>query len=651
MLLYTPAVSEADFDVAIGYLFRRLEENAAGQNFMRKLFDLSPGSAEFENEAVFFRQGIAARLDLDTSQRRRQDRRRCEDAFKANQSFRNEPDTDPTLPSNLEWIRLVSEAEPNPVSAEILTTVDEIMRVVNLSRDTAGDWGNTPAVDRRVLLHHVAAEIESRRGELITTMMHEASKTFAQADSEVSEAVDFARWYADQAVALEGIGNAKFQPFGAVAVVPPWNFPCAIPAGGILAALAAGNTVICKPAPETPRCAEIVAEACWSAGVPREVLQFVRTPDNEVGQALIEAVDAVILTGSVETADLFREWKPELRLFAETSGKNALIITPSADLDMAVADLVQSSFGHSGQKCSAASLAILVGDVYSSERFRRQLVDAVTSLSPGPAQNLATDIAPLVGAVNPRLQRAIDHLDAGESWLVAPSESDDDVVLPSVRDGVQPGSWFHQTECFGPMLGLMSAATLEDAIEIANSSEFGLTGGIHSLDHREIKHWLETVEVGNCYVNRPITGAIVQRQPFGGWKRSSVGLGAKAGGPNYLMQLGTWSSSQHSGPDDYECQWQNTFSQGRDATGLFCEANTLRYRPLTAVGAYLAGAANPIELQRVRKACELVGVELVTVQASHDDDVRWLAIMAARGIDRVRLVGLSRCCGTATSNA
>ena len=144
-------------------------------------------------------------------------------------------------------------------------------------------------------------------------------------------------------------------------MIPPWNFPTAIPTGGVLAALAAGNGVIFKPAPETPRCAEIIAEACWAAGVPKDLLQFVRTHDDDIGKTLVTSVDGVILTGSIETADLFRSWKPEMNLSAETSGKNALIVTPQADLDLAAADLIHSAFSHQGQKCSAASLGILVG--------------------------------------------------------------------------------------------------------------------------------------------------------------------------------------------------------------------------------------------------------------------------------------------------
>ena len=398
--------------------------------------------------------------------------------------------------------------------------------------------------------------------------------------------------------------------------------------------------MILKPAPETARCAELVAESCWAAGLGRDVVQFVRTPDDEIGQLLVESVDAVILTGSTETADLFRSWKPRLQLFAETSGKNALIITPSADLDQAAHDLVRSAFGHAGQKCSAASLAILVGETYESARFRRQLVDAVESLTVGSALALSTDIAPLVAGGNERLSRAASALDPGEEWLVQPTRGENGLMSPGVRDGVMPGSWFHQTECFGPVLGLMSAIDLDDAITIANSSDFGLTGGIHTLDPNEVTEWADRIEIGNCYVNRPITGAIVRRQPFGGWKRSSVGPGAKAGGPNYLMQLVRWTATDVP-EDDYEQQWRDEFSIDHDPTDLFCEANILRYRPLDRIGVRVGLDAAERDVALVQKAARICGVETnISYENADGEDSSWIDRMQAEGIERVRLINV-----------
>ena len=240
----------------------------------------------------------------------------------------------------------------------------------------------------------------------------------------------------------------------------------------------------------------------------------------------------MILTGRSDTADLFRSWKPDLVLFAETSGKNALIITPHADIDLAVADLVESAFGHGGQKCSAASLAILVGDVYTSERFRRQLIDAVESIELGVSTDITTTMGPWSA------NRTIGSLEVCQHSTPARTGSSrrgscrrrrsTALVARSPRRR-RSRLMVPRNRVFRPGARLIHAADLDEAIRIQNASEFGLTGGIHTLDPGEIDHWIEQVEVGNAYVNRPITGAIVQRQPFGGWKRSAVGPARRPG--------------------------------------------------------------------------------------------------------------------------
>lgn len=219
-----------------------------------------------------------------------------------------------------------------------------------------------------------------------------------------------------------------------------------------------------------------------------------------------------------------------------------MIITATADPDQAVKDLVKSAFGHSGQKCSAASVAIVEASVYDNPAFLRQLKDAAASLKVGGSWEVNSVVTPLIREPEGNLLRALTQLEPGEEWLLKPEPSEDNPCLwsPGIRLGVKPGSWFHQTECFGPVLGIIRAENLEEAIDIQNDSEFGLTGGLQSLDEREIALWKTKVQVGNAYINRVITGAIVRRQPFGGWNHSSMGPGAKAGGPNYLTMLGSW---------------------------------------------------------------------------------------------------------------
>ncbi len=652
LLLYTPIVAEADFDVAISYLFRRLEENSAADNFMRSLFSLEPGRPTFAAEADRFKASVRDRAAPLVGPRRQQHRpapaSHATIQGLAPDEFVNEPDTDPVLPSSRTWARDVGAIDRfTPVTTAETTEISAVDSILATARASA--WSGLGATERRQALHGAADELARRRGDLINAMMHEGNKTFAQADPEVSEAIDFARYYGVRAGELESqpVGH-HFAPFGVVAVVPPWNFPVAIPAGGVASALAAGNSVVFKPAPESPRCAEIVAEAFWAAGVPRDALQFVRTPENEVGKHLITSVDAVILTGASETADLFRSWRADLPLFAETSGKNSLIITENADVDLAVADLVASAFGHSGQKCSAASLAICVGELADSPRFLRQLTDAVESLAIGKVSDPETSMGPLIGPANDRLQRGLTKLDAGERWLVEPRLIDPSTNLwsPGVRLDVAPGSWFHQTECFGPVLGVMRAKTLDEAIQIQNSSDFGLTGGIHSLDPNEIERWLGQVEVGNAYVNRAITGAIVNRQPFGGWKRSAVGPGAKAGGPNYVRQLGTVTDTRTRDQAWLEAAfgsdivaWNDHFSADHDPTDLFCEANIFRYRPLERVVLRIGPGADPLEVERVAAGALRCGTEIVRSDTATESAEAFVRRIAHLGVDRIRVVG------------
>jgi RHH-type transcriptional regulator, proline utilization regulon repressor / proline dehydrogenase / delta 1-pyrroline-5-carboxylate dehydrogenase len=426
-------------------------------------------------------------------------------------------------------------------------------------------------------------------------------------------------------------------------VAPPWNFPLSIPAGGVLAALAAGNAVLLKPALEAVLVGWCLVQALWAAGVPRQILQFVPCPDDEVGRGLISdpRVDAVILTGSVETARRFLEWRPDLRLFAETSGKNAIIVTALADRDQAVRDLVRSAFGHNGQKCSAASLAICEAEVYDDPAFRRQLRDAAASLAVGSAWDPASRVTPLTQPPGPALRRALTTLDPGEEWLLEPRSPRREVPLwsPGIKLGVRRGAFFHRTECFGPVLGLMRAVDLDEAIELANDQPFGLTSGIESLDDREVARWLERIEAGSLYVNRHITGAIVGRQPFGGWKASSVGPGAKAGGPNYVLQLCRArpvtppveepAAALQAAADSYARAWREHFAQAHEPIRLLGERNVFRYRPCrrVLVRGEAATPAGRLALEQTLLAARTCGVPL-TVSLAGGEPGPWLTASA-----------------------
>jgi RHH-type proline utilization regulon transcriptional repressor/proline dehydrogenase/delta 1-pyrroline-5-carboxylate dehydrogenase len=417
--------------------------------------------------------------------------------------------------------------------------------------------------------------------------------------------------------------------------------------------------VIIKPARQARRSGAVMVEALWEAGVPRDVLQYVQLDGRELGQQLISnlAVERVILTGGYETAELFRSFRPDLPLLAETSGKNAIIVTPSADLDLAAKDVAYSAFGHAGQKCSAASLVILVGTVATSERFRRQLIDAVGSYKVGDPSDGTSRIGPLIGPAEGKLLHALTTLEAGEKWVLEPERLDEKGQLwkPGIREGVAAGSPFHLTEYFGPVLGIMTAKTLDEAIDLVNAIDYGLTSGLHSLDEDEIAQWLAAVQAGNVYVNRGTTGAIVQRQPFGGWKKAAVGAGTKAGGPSYLIGLSDWqdvpvaaeaptdalstaalAAASELGADELAwlrgalatdvAAWRDEFGAVRDVTSLETEQNALRYQAVP-VTVRIEEAARTEHAVRVLAAGLRTGSRLsVSTAAEPPAAVRsWLA--------------------------
>lgn len=616
LLLYAPIVHEKDFGSALAYLIRRLDENTAPGNFLSDLFALAPGSAAWERQKAAFQKGWSERRGV-----RRESRRATLPTPSGQGDFQNEPDTDWTQTRHRESLyRAVQTFALSGVPA----TVD--VEGVNAALETAcaGQlrWEALGEQARAAVLQQCAEVMARRRFETIALLQEEGKKAASDADAEVSEAIDFARYYATTGQVPEGEGASAL---GVVVVAPPWNFPFAIPCGGVLAALMAGNAVILKPAPEAVRTGWWLAQQLWEAGVPREALQFVACEDGETGRALITdpRTAAVVLTGAYETARMFQGWRPSLRLFAETSGKNALIVSALADRDLAIKDLVRSAFGHSGQKCSAASLGILEAEVYDDAAFRRQLRDAAASLHAGPATEAASIVTPLIREPGPALLRALTTLDEGEEWLLEPRQLGEDPCAwsPGIKLGVRPGSWFHQTECFGPVLGLMRARDLDEALQFQNGVSYGLTAGIHSLDEGEIAAWRERVEAGNLYINRAITGAIVRRQPFGGWKRSSIGPGAKAGGPNYVNLFRRWErpspAAYGSAAASYREAWRLHFSVEHDPSGLACERNALRYRPCKGVVLRLPERDATVE-ELARLAAQLADVPLEISVASEE---------------------------------
>ena len=646
MLLYCPAATEEEFQNAIAYLVRRLDENTAPENFLRQAFSLKTGTPEWNRQAEIFSKSCEDAFRVSIEPRRRQNRFAEPERPRDCALFDNEPDTDWALPHNRRWAHKILEewsgveldTLPLMIGGKIIRSPQLEKRLdpsnptetlykytladasqVELALATAqkkkDEWSQASLEQRFDLLGEIAQRLREKRGDLIGAMIADTAKTIPEADAEVSEAIDFAEYYRRNLVEISSLVDIKWKSKGTVLVAPPWNFPCSIPAGGILAALATGNCVIFKPAPEAVLVGWLLAKIFWDSGVSPEVFQFITCEDDPIGSQLIKdpRISTVVLTGATSTAKLFLQMRPGLDLVAETGGKNAIIVTAMADRDLAIKAIIQSAFGYAGQKCSACSLAILEAEVYDDPHFRNQLRDAAKSLSVGSPWDPFTRVNPLIRTPNPALEQGLTILEEGEAWLLQPQINPDNPHLwsPGIKLGVKEGSFTHQTELFGPVLGIMRADNLVHAIKLANGTPYGLTSGIHTLDEREQDEWMKHIEAGNCYINRGITGAIVQRQPFGGCKQSSFGRGAKAGGPNYLMQLMTpvqvalpeeiektkqeiknltiilektghdasqlllWKASV----GNYSFYWKNYFSLKHDPTKLIGEDNFFSYQP------------------------------------------------------------------------
>ena len=713
IILYCPAAEKHEFQHAIAYLIRRLDENTSPENFLRHAFNLKPGTDNFKEQAQFFINGCKLINDIESKPRRKQNRLTEPSHLCHEAPFQNEADTDFCLPNNRQWaeniideyhsfkidqIPMVIAGEeiksdnhekgisPNtgkPFFNYSLADKTQIEAVLECAENEFSSWNKKKTAERIKLIKETARIIRQRRAEIIKVMMLETGKHLMEADVEVSEAIDFCEYYSRSMQEWAAKDAFSTSGLGPVLVTPPWNFPFAIPLGGVVAALATGNTVILKPAPEAVLTGWYVAKALYDAGISKKVFQFVTCKDDPEGSLLVSdpRIKACILTGATETAKLFMRMNPALNLMAETGGKNSIIVSDLCDRDLAVKDIVQSAFGHAGQKCSACSLAILEKNVYEDKTFLETLRDAASSLKVAPSYDPASKINPLIHKPQGKLLQALTSLEKGEKWLLEPKQDSKNPHLwsPGIKLGVKPGSFTFTTEFFGPVLGIVKASSVEEAVEMANSSKFGLTGGIHSLDDREKRFWLNNIEIGNAYINRTITGAIVQRQAFGGIKHSSFGRGFKAGGPNYLVQLmnireqsfpkeinnvmseyatikeilnslapaevQTWEIAVGS----YQYNLENHFQKKEDPSQLTGQENYLRYTPVEKVQFFIRGSEDYLDIFRVITAAHICNspIEVICTESSaskfmlHELQLQGVTIKIANEEEQLNEIGSS----------
>jgi RHH-type proline utilization regulon transcriptional repressor/proline dehydrogenase/delta 1-pyrroline-5-carboxylate dehydrogenase len=556
----------------MAYLVRRILENTSNESFLRQEFlkersadellkapEVSSATQGPEDSQAVPRVWVGE-PPLDLAKAAERDRlSRALEAVR-NQFGRRYPvllgdgpldDSEPLVarnPSNPEAvIGYVAMASPT-----------DAQRAVALAGKAQPQWAKTPAAERVRCLRRAAELMRTRRYELAAWTVFEVGKTWREADADVVEAIDFLEYYSDGMLELaKGKPLAQvagewnryaYIPRGVAVVIAPWNFPIAILTGMASAALVTGNAVILKPAEQSSVVAAHVATILREAGIPPSVVQFLPGLGHEVGSALVQhpGTHVILFTGSkavglsiISTSAQVGSGQSFVKhVVTEMGGKNAILIDEDADLDAAVDGTIRSAFGYAGQKCSAASRVIVHEAVY--ERFVTRLVAAAERLRIGDPADPTADLGPLIDAdAQRRLREAVAH--AREVAQVAYTSPEARIpkqgyfVGPTILTDVPRRHSLAREELFGPLLCVFRVESFEEGIAVANLTEYALTGGLYSRSPLHIEHAARAVDVGNLYINRPITGAIVGRQPFGGHRLS--GLGTKAGGPDYLLQL------------------------------------------------------------------------------------------------------------------
>lgn len=451
----------------------------------------------------------------------------------------------------------LNPARPSQVVGQsYLATKEEAERALESAYRHRELWMETPVDERVAIVLRAAQIMRAKRNELASLMIYEVSKTWTEADADVCEAIDFCEYYAREMLRLGRpilldpllpgeVNEYLYEPRGVTIVIAPWNFPLAISTGMVIGALVTGNPVVYKPSSNSPVTGAALAQILREAGVPKGVFHFLPTQGEEAARWLVEdhRVATVAFTGSkdvgleivLRAAPVQHGQEQVKRVIAEMGGKNAIIVDSDADLDAAVVGVMQSAFGFQGQKCSACSRVIVLEDQYN--RFVERLIEAARSIKVGDPVDPSVQMGALIDSQAKKKVEGYIRVGMDEGNLLFQGECPGEgfFVPPTIFGDIRPEHRLAQEEIFGPVLSVMKAEDLDHALEIANSTPYALTGGLYSRSPANIGKVKRKFRVGNLYINRKITGSLVGRQPFGGFKMS--GVGSKAGGPDYLLQF------------------------------------------------------------------------------------------------------------------
>ncbi len=580
--IYTPY---GDMLPGMAYLIRRLLENTANESFLRKTGSAAASAAELLADPAKIGRAAAPAAALSFP------RNEFEDVLM--DPFVNVPDSDFSQPADRQamldglskmraaagrelpliirgarvtsgrWCESLNPSRPREVVARVaVANAEQLESAVRAAKEAFADWRRTNPRRRAEIVRRAAGRMQERRFELAALICLACGKPWREADADVSEAIDYCNYYAREIVRISenirrrdipGETNTyRYEPRGVCAVIAPWNFPLAIPAGMVAGALVTGNTVVFKPANVAAAVAYELTTIFEEAGLPTGVLNFLPGPGAELGEALVRhpGVALINFSGSREVglrihqlaATTLTEDPAMKCVIAEMGGKNAIIVDDDADMDDVIKGILASAFAHAGQKCTAASRLIALDGVH--DRLLERLVDAAGSMGIGPADEPGTSIPPVIDRA--AYDHVLSYIELGKRearCVLEPAisgenkESGGYYIGPTIFADVSPFSRIARDEIFGPVLCVLRARDIDHAIELFNNSDYALTGGIYSRSPANIRRAREACECGNFYINRRITGSRVDLQPFGGLKLS--GNGARAGGPDYLLQFCT----------------------------------------------------------------------------------------------------------------
>ena len=567
-----PIVFKKNFHLACNYLLSKINDVTNSENIVSQLSTLYPGTKKWEEQFDNFKLSLEKIDKISNKRKQKQDR---EKIIKISNhiNFENEPMTDFSIKENVLWTEKIIEKAityrvediPLIIDGENITTTqiafgknpskpntnfykyslsDEnlIQRAIKTAKENEEKWSKSPVEKRCEILLTLAQKLREKRAFFIQNLIVDVGKTALEADREVSDAIDAIEYHTKHMLDLtRAKEDIKFESKGTFLIIPSWNFPLSTAAEEITSALVSGNTLILKPLATCPLiCYEFVL-LMYEASVPKGVLQYLNCSDDIFEKKLIAdpRINSVVIFTSAKYARKLIALRNGLEISAITGGINTILVTANSDKEQAIQAIINSAFCFSGQKFSSASILILEKEVYNDLEFKNNLKDAAQNLIVGSALDSSSIVTPLSKEIDPELKRALLTLDTDESWLLKPHQDKDNPNLfsPGIKYGTQIDSFTKTHELYGPILSVMQANDLDEAIKIANTSKYALSSSLHSLDNRCHAKWLNNIQGGNYYINTKNINAKIRRQPFGGYKDSSFGPGYKSGGQNYILNF------------------------------------------------------------------------------------------------------------------